>query len=105
MPSRELKRPSKKVFRWVDDVPLASATIGQVHKATLRGGAKVVIKVQHKVRGRPAVISHWVPSFPCPANQGYRDGGRGRAVAFVADLQTVALSLSLETLDQGDPHH
>jgi predicted unusual protein kinase regulating ubiquinone biosynthesis (AarF/ABC1/UbiB family) len=34
-------------FKHVDEVPLAAASIGQVHRARLRGGADVVIKVQY----------------------------------------------------------
>ena len=33
-------------FRTIDSVPLATASIGQVHRATLRDGRRVVLKVQ-----------------------------------------------------------
>jgi ubiquinone biosynthesis protein len=44
---RELGRAPRDIFRWVDERPLASASIAQVHRATLHDGRQVVIKVQH----------------------------------------------------------
>lgn len=43
----ELGRPLEDVFSHFEDQPLASASIGQVHKAILHTGQLVVIKVQH----------------------------------------------------------
>lgn len=40
-------RHAEDVFAEFDDVAFASASIGQVHKATLFDGRKVVVKVQH----------------------------------------------------------
>jgi ubiquinone biosynthesis protein len=45
---QELKRPLADVFAEFDDQPLASASIGQVHRARLHSGDRVVIKVQHQ---------------------------------------------------------
>ncbi|MGH7295761.1 MAG: ABC1 kinase family protein, partial [Polyangiaceae bacterium] len=42
----ELGRDPDEVFSWIDPKPLASASIAQVHAATLRDGQDVVIKVQ-----------------------------------------------------------
>ena len=44
---KELRRKVDDVFETFDDVPLASASIAQVHRATLPGGRPVVVKVQH----------------------------------------------------------
>ena len=46
----DLGRYLEDVFSWIDTEPLASASIAQVHRATLRTGEDVVVKVQ-----RPAV--------------------------------------------------
>ena len=54
----ELGRPLAQIFEWIDEQPLASASIAQVHAARLRadlgaelgGGRDVVVKVQ-----RPAI--------------------------------------------------
>ncbi len=43
---RELKRPLVEVYSFVDETPLGSASIGQVHRARLLNGSEVVIKVQ-----------------------------------------------------------
>ena len=43
----ELGQPVDELFAEFNDVPLASASIGQVHRAALTDGTEVVIKVQH----------------------------------------------------------
>jgi ubiquinone biosynthesis protein len=46
MMERELHVPWEDVFASIDPEPLAAGTIAQVHRATLEGGQKVVVKVQ-----------------------------------------------------------
>ncbi len=48
----ELGRPVEDVYASFEETPLASASIGQVHAATLLDGADVIIKVR-----RPGVVS------------------------------------------------
>jgi ubiquinone biosynthesis protein len=43
---RETNMKLEELFEWFDEKPLASASIGQVHKAKLRTGELVVVKVQ-----------------------------------------------------------
>ncbi len=43
----ELGQPVEDLFRDFENQPLASASIGQVHRATLHDGKRVVVKVQH----------------------------------------------------------
>lgn len=43
---RELDAPLTELFREVNPIPLASASIGQVHEAVLLSGEKVALKVQ-----------------------------------------------------------
>ncbi len=50
---KSLGQPVEKLFREFDIVPLASASISQVHAATLHDGAEVVIKVL-----RPNIHAH-----------------------------------------------
>jgi ubiquinone biosynthesis protein len=44
---KELGNPLDKLFLEFDREPLASGSIGQVHRAVLPGGRKVAVKVQH----------------------------------------------------------
>lgn len=44
---RELKASIHELFTEFEEVPFAAASIGQVHKATLPSGQKVVVKVQY----------------------------------------------------------
>lgn len=45
--ARELGQPLEELFEEFDDIPIASASIGQVHLARLFTGERVVVKVQH----------------------------------------------------------
>lgn len=42
----ELGKPIPEVFRSFDPTPLAAASLGQVHKAQLKSGEEVVVKIQ-----------------------------------------------------------
>ncbi len=42
----ELKKPVSKLFKSFDEVPLAAASLAQVHKAILPNGQKVAVKIQ-----------------------------------------------------------
>ena len=44
---QDLGRPAEEVFEWIDESPMAAASICQVHRARVRGtGDDVVVKVQ-----------------------------------------------------------
>ena len=43
----ELKQPIAKLFAHLHEAPIASASLGQVHEATLHDGRHVAVKVQH----------------------------------------------------------
>lgn len=45
---RELGRPTEQLFAAFEETPLASGSIGQVHRARLATGEPVVVKVQHE---------------------------------------------------------
>ena len=43
---REFKKPYKDIFQSIEQIPIASASIAQVHKAVLKSGEIVAVKVQ-----------------------------------------------------------
>lgn len=44
---RELGKPPEEIFEHIEETPIAAASIGQAHRARLRDGTEVVVKVQH----------------------------------------------------------
>jgi len=46
--SEQLSKEERSLIQHIDSKPLATASIAQVHRATLRNGNEVVIKVQHR---------------------------------------------------------
>ena len=42
----QLGKPVSEIFKSFEDTPLASASIAQVHRATLKDGTRVVVKIQ-----------------------------------------------------------
>ncbi|KAG5417746.1 hypothetical protein I9W82_005382 [Candida metapsilosis] len=57
----------EKYFDWIDEVPIGSASIAQVHKAKLNsgfgGGEEVALKVQHHYISNQVVVDLWVYHF------------------------------------------
>jgi ubiquinone biosynthesis protein len=44
--AEEFGKPAEEVFEYLEETPLASASIGQVHRARLKDGEEVAVKVQ-----------------------------------------------------------
>ncbi|MCH5376299.1 MAG: AarF/UbiB family protein [Planctomycetes bacterium] len=70
----ELGQPIEELFSEFDEVPIASASIGQVHGARLKSGESVVVKIQHSdientvredldVLAGLAILAERVPEF------------------------------------------
>src|SRR5207237_6790129 len=53
---RELGRRLGQLFAQVDETPVAAASLAQVHKATLRDGTPVAVKVQYAEIARLARV-------------------------------------------------
>ncbi|MET3576181.1 ABC1 kinase family protein [Bhargavaea ullalensis] len=60
----QLGRPVDEIFREFDDEPLAAASIAQVHRAQLKNGQEVIVKVlRPALRKQLAVDVHILTSF------------------------------------------
>src|SRR5207248_1761943 len=84
----ELGRPLVEVFPEFEPTPLASASIGQVHRATLHDGRQVVVKVQHPdITRRVAVDLAIMAELAGLADQFLPDLRPYRPIAVVAEFQ------------------
>jgi ubiquinone biosynthesis protein len=88
----ELGSPLEKLFTEFDPEPLASASIGQVHRATLRDGRLVAVKVQHPdIARRIADDLSILAELAALAEQYLPDFRIYRPVALVAEFERVLL--------------
>ena len=89
---RELGRPVAELFAEFDETPLASASIAQVHTATLHGGDRVVVKVLRprieRVIRRDLSLLYYVAGL---AERYWREGRRLRPVEVVREFETTLL--------------
>jgi len=93
-----LQAPIEKLFSYFEDIPLASASIAQVHAATLPSGESVVVKIlRPKIA---AIISHDIALLYLVARLTERfwsQGKRLHAVALVAEFEsTIVDELDLQ---------
>ncbi|NVM99824.1 AarF/ABC1/UbiB kinase family protein [Arthrobacter sp. SDTb3-6] len=88
---QELGAPPDEVFGTFTDTPLASASIGQAHAATLHDGTAVVVKVR-----RPGVVSQVQEDLEILQNLAHR-ASRNWAAAADFNVEGVAAAFS-ETL-------
>ena len=84
----ELRVPWEDVFESIEPEPLAAGTIGQVHRARLEAGERVVVKVQ-----RPGA-ARGDPARPRAARALRREGGGPRALRDLIDIPAVVEHLS-----------
>jgi ubiquinone biosynthesis protein len=89
---KELSRPIVELFAEFESAPMASASIGQVHRATLHDGRKVVMKVQHagverKVADDLAILKE----LASLAERYLSEAKLYRPVAVVAEFERVLL--------------
>ncbi len=84
----ELGQPVEELFAFFDFTALASASVGQVHRAQLKDGTAVVVKVQHagiekKVQSDLSLLT----SLASLAESNSRDLARYRPTATVAEFR------------------
>lgn len=82
--AQELGRPLDEVFAFFDMTPLASASIGQAHAATLPDGTEVVVKLR-----RPHVVEQVETDLQILLDLALRAGRRWEAARHY-DLLTIA---------------
>jgi ubiquinone biosynthesis protein len=82
------------VFEWFDETPLASASIGQVHRARLANGHEVVVKVQRP--GLPEQVADDMEALGELAELLDRHTDMGRRVGFAELLEQFARTLTDE---------
>ncbi|WJW75569.1 ubiquinone biosynthesis regulatory protein kinase UbiB [Thiohalobacter sp. IOR34] len=89
---RELGHPVGELFAAFDETPLASASIAQVHTATLHSGEQVVVKVLRpgieRVIRRDVSLLYYVAAM---AQRYSRDARRLRPVEVVREFETTIL--------------
>jgi predicted unusual protein kinase regulating ubiquinone biosynthesis (AarF/ABC1/UbiB family) len=90
----DLGMPHADVFEWFDEVPLASASIGQVHRARLANGHEVVVKVQRP--GLPEQVADDMAALGELAELLDRHTDLGRRVGFAELLDQFARTLTDE---------
>ncbi|HRZ05983.1 MAG TPA: AarF/UbiB family protein [Candidatus Competibacteraceae bacterium] len=91
----ELGTPLPALFSLFDETPLGSATIAQVHKATMQDGRQVAVKVQRP--GLKAIISTDMAALTCLVALGERLFPRLRALDLPVVVREFAISLNRET--------
>ena len=99
--SAELGRPIDEAFASFDPEPLAAASIGQAHLATLHDGTEVVVKIR-----RPGVVEQVCEDLEILKNLAAAAGRRWEAaeqydVVAVVDEFADALLLELDYLREG----
>ncbi|MCU1373315.1 MAG: hypothetical protein JWO68_601 [Actinomycetia bacterium] len=90
----ELGMAHGDVFEWFDETPLASASIGQVHRARLANGHEVVVKVQRP--GLPEQVGDDMEALGELAELLDRHTDLGRRVGFAELLDQFARTLTDE---------
>lgn len=75
---QDLGQPVVEVFRSFDPIPLAAASLGQVHKAQLHSGEEVVVKVQRPGLRQLFTIDLQILKGIARYFQNHPDWGRGR---------------------------
>jgi predicted unusual protein kinase regulating ubiquinone biosynthesis (AarF/ABC1/UbiB family) len=75
---QDLGKPVAELFRSFDPIPLAAASLGQVHKAQLHNGDEVVVKVQRPGLKKLFSIDLKILKGIARYFQNHPDWGRGR---------------------------
>ncbi|MDY7022837.1 MAG: AarF/ABC1/UbiB kinase family protein [Cyanobacteriota bacterium] len=94
-------RTVDQLFRSFDPVPLAAASLGQVHKAKLRSGAEVVVKVQRPGLKKLFEIDLAILKGIARYFQSHPKWGKGRDWLGIYDECCRILWLEIDYLNEG----
>ncbi|NBT45769.1 MAG: ubiquinone biosynthesis regulatory protein kinase UbiB [Gammaproteobacteria bacterium] len=87
-----LKEPLETLFRTFDETPLASASVAQVHAATLHNGDEVIVKVLRPgIEGRILTDLNLLFELASLAERFLPEANRLRPVAVVTEFQKTIL--------------
>jgi predicted unusual protein kinase regulating ubiquinone biosynthesis (AarF/ABC1/UbiB family) len=75
---KDFGRPIPELFRNFDPIPIAAASLGQVHRAQLHSGEEVVVKVQRPGLKKLFTIDLQILKGIARYFQSHREWGRGR---------------------------
>ena len=88
---KELGAPLNEIFESFDPVPIASASIGQVHQAVLPNGAYVVVKVRHPHIERTIRVDLEILTALATRAESFPDLALIRPASLIAEFQRMLL--------------
>uniref|UniRef100_UPI0003484C90 ABC1 kinase family protein n=1 Tax=Baaleninema simplex TaxID=2862350 RepID=UPI0003484C90 len=94
-------KSSKELYRFFDPVPLAAASLGQVHKAQLHSGEEIVVKVQRPGLKRLFDIDLSIARGVAQYLQNHSEWGKGRDWMGIYDECCRILYLEIDYLNEG----
>jgi len=94
-------KPAQELYRYFDPVPLAAASLGQVHKAQLKGGEEIVVKVQRPGLKRLFDIDLGIARGVALYLQNHSKWGKGRDWMGIYDECCRILYLEIDYLNEG----
>jgi predicted unusual protein kinase regulating ubiquinone biosynthesis (AarF/ABC1/UbiB family) len=97
----ELGRPIAQIYRDIEPVPIAAASLGQVHRAHLPGGEQVVVKIQRPGLSKLFTIDLEILKGIAKYFQNHRDWGKGRDWMGIYDECCKILWEEIDYLNEG----
>lgn len=94
-------KPAAELYRYFDPVPLAAASLGQVHKAQLHSGEEIVVKVQRPGLKRLFDIDLTIARSVALYLQNHSQWGKGRDWMGIYDECCRILYLEIDYLNEG----
>ncbi|MGL5082932.1 MAG: ABC1 kinase family protein [Microcoleaceae cyanobacterium] len=98
---QDFGKPVSQLFRHFEPIPLAAASLGQVHKAKLHSGAEVVVKVQRPGLKRLFEVDLAILKGIARYFQNHPDWGRGRDWMGIYEECCRILWLEIDYLAEG----